>query len=257
MQKVTIRVNTIRGWVLNGEQTVGFGTKDAKGREIGATVKLYTSTNTPRNQEYSCLSKSDAKRLTAELLPAGFVYGYVPQATRNGKDYGPLQRPRFFASREARDADVRRYFKQADARAHGADVTATLLRGPGDPPMKRIIDFTPGEARALLHRLESGTIGDAIDNPEAELRCAAMAVTLKSRQPFVCLYEGGIAQARRELDLAILEDCIEGSTWVAVHDTGDHTPQATSAAYRCLQRAANKIARAFDKPPFYFEVPRA
>lgn len=114
----TIRANNFRGWVLNGEDSQAFGIHDLKGREVGAAVKCYTATNTPHDREYGPhYSQSDLDRLAAKLLPAGFVYGYVPQATRAGKAYGAAQDIRFFASREGRDADVRRYFAEAAKRA--------------------------------------------------------------------------------------------------------------------------------------------
>lgn len=125
----------------------------------------------------------------------------------------------------------------------------------------RLINFTKGEAAALLHRLEAGTLAEVLtDDPEyahsadaIEERCTNFAAQLKSRAPFVCLHNVG--DPLRDLDLDILGDCIEGSTWVAVNDTGSH--QAGTAAYYTLKRAAAKICAAFDKSPDLLEVPRA
>lgn len=129
--------------------------------------------------------------------------------------------------------------------------------------MSRLINFTKGEALALLHRLEAdGCIADALEDEgtardTVEDRCNEFARDLKTREPFVCVHPEG--EPLRELDLAILTDAVEGSTWVAAHDPRDdtrNTPQGKTAAGATLKRAALKICKAFGQPPFYIDVPR-
>lgn len=115
--------------------------------------------------------------------------------------------------------------------------------------MARLINFTRGEARALLHRLESGTLAEfAGDCPSdwVEARCAYFARDLKTREPFVCVHPEGTPG--RALDLALLTECIEGSTWPAV-------AASPRGAYLCLRRAALKITTVFRTSPYAIDIP--
>lgn len=118
--------------------------------------------------------------------------------------------------------------------------------------MQRLVNFTKGEAAALLHRLSSDAVADALaENPRDALaidaRCAEFIETLGTSCPFVVLRHDPHGRAQ---DLDILTDCVEGSTWVAVHTS-------PTAARQALKRAALKICAAFDKSPYFIEVPRS
>jgi hypothetical protein len=76
-----------------------FGTADAKGRAIGAMVVL-------SNGEYE----------NPDVF-VGRVFGFRPQATRDGDSYGALQNERWFATVTERDAEVTKYLANARKRA--------------------------------------------------------------------------------------------------------------------------------------------
>lgn len=116
------------------------------------------------------------------------------------------------------------------------------------------IMFTRGEARALLHRLEVwDCIADALDNPAAGERAEEMERELRN-----CGYLH--VDTDSALDLDVLTDCIESSTWPAIHDPDGHTDntrQAHAGAVRCLHGAMLKVAQAFGKSPERFDFPQA
>lgn len=124
--------------------------------------------------------------------------------------------------------------------------------------MPRSLNFTRGEARAVLHRLETwDCIADALEATHDPAVVAARAEELERE-----LRNNGALLVREGsgLDAAILVDCIESSTWPAIHDPAgntDNTPQAYNGAVRCLHAACIKIAAAFGLDPDSIEFPPA
>lgn len=120
--------------------------------------------------------------------------------------------------------------------------------------------FTAKEADFLLHRL---TIADAMaecliadadeDEPMLdaqvtliEHRIDEVAHELSTRITYVNRYTTHYVDVdpASELDEAILVDAVEGSTWYGSMEGA--TPVERAAAYRVMERAAAKIAAAFD-----------
>lgn len=102
--------------------------------------------------------------------------------------------------------------------------------------MTRLINFTRGEARALLHRLERG----GYDYP-AKARVELFVADLQLHA-FVCV-AGPARAATRMLDKQILSDAV--TQW-----------EGPPEAVRCLWNARTKIAAAFDVPPESIPFPQ-
>lgn len=124
------------------------------------------------------------------------------------------------------------------------------------------INFTPGEARALLHRLESwDCICEVFADTEGLEHLASDAAGRTSELARELQATGAVTvDADSELDREILVEAIEGSTWPAIHDpegNTDNTRQAHTAAVRCLASARDRIAATFGMAPSDIDLPRA
>lgn len=89
------------------QPTIDFGVADAKGRKIGGYVVHYEGFR--KIVEWELWEGSPE----VEVLREGHVYGFRPQATRNGEPYGASQNTRWFTSKAERDAAVAKYFNSA------------------------------------------------------------------------------------------------------------------------------------------------
>jgi hypothetical protein len=83
-----------------------FGVTDAKGRKVGASIKMHT------------LDITDDKRnstngIVAEPHNFGTWYCYSIQSTRNGKDFGASAKTSKFRSRTERDAKAVKAFDRS------------------------------------------------------------------------------------------------------------------------------------------------
>lgn len=97
------------------ERKVSFGIKDERGREIGADIDTGVTTfRLVTQEEWDSQPSWGGGYYT---VPAGDQYWYCPQATRNGKKYGALQRQQFFPTAAERDAAVEKYLANAKKRA--------------------------------------------------------------------------------------------------------------------------------------------
>lgn len=110
---------TLRNSLTDSVRTYGpdesFGVKDRFGRELGASVTLFTAINTPVSWETNF--EPFAQEVAKALLPAGRVYGFTPWSKRDGKPYGASQLARWFATEAQRDAAVVKYLAEARKRA--------------------------------------------------------------------------------------------------------------------------------------------
>jgi hypothetical protein len=126
----------------------------------------------------------------------------------------------------------------------------------------RTIHLTAGEARAILHRLESwDCLRDVFADTDG---LEHLAEPTPDRAEYMAreLRNNGYVHVdpASELDREILVECVEGSTWPAIHhpdnDT-NNTRQAHAGACRCLHGAKLKIADAFGLDPHDIEFPQA
>lgn len=92
------------------EDTVrrNFGVKDRLGREIGGIAYRFreTFTEVPEGQTYHHRGYAP-----------GQYFAFNPHASRNGREYGALQKTQYFTDAESRDAAVELYFRNAEKRA--------------------------------------------------------------------------------------------------------------------------------------------
>lgn len=110
------------------------------------------------------------------------------------------------------------------------------------------IQFTALEVEALRHRLDIGEViaqvfadTDGLDHYAAhdvEVCADVLSALIDPRFPLE-------VDTLDPLDRLVLVEAIEGSTWNAVHDTADVSPQKREAARRALQSAADKLRGAF------------
>lgn len=114
MQTHTVTFNEIRNITDTGRQARHFGVRDTKGRVIGGRVVLFEADRAVVEQQLYVGCKQ------GEVKPAGRVYGYRPNATRDGEWFGAIQGTQWFDSAEQRDAAVVRYFANAEKRAKKA-----------------------------------------------------------------------------------------------------------------------------------------
>lgn len=122
------------------------------------------------------------------------------------------------------------------------------------------IAFTPAQARALLHRLESwDCICEVFSDTEGLEHLANDAAARTTELARELEATGAVTvDADSELDREILGEAIEGSTWAAIHDPENdtnNTRQAHTAAVAALRGARDRIAAAFGMAPRDIEVP--
>lgn len=121
------------------------------------------------------------------------------------------------------------------------------------------IQFTPKEAEALMHRLGCFDCLEEVFADSDELEHLTPQVDARARQLSDEIQRtGGVTvDPASELDRELLIECLEGSTWVAVHDFPGASPQSVAAAERTLRRLADKIAPAFCCAPEDLSLPGA
>jgi hypothetical protein len=90
--------------------THNFGVFDTKGREIGTRIETSWVDVVPHDG-------TEPRWQGSLRLPVGRHYAFEPHSTRDGKLFGALQRPQFFASENERDAAVNAYIERARKRA--------------------------------------------------------------------------------------------------------------------------------------------
>jgi hypothetical protein len=87
---------------------IPFGVTDAKGREIGVSISItpVTVTESPEGARsyYTCFNE------------AGEYISVRVSATRNGKEFGSYQSPKFFKTESDANVEVERRVKSARAR---------------------------------------------------------------------------------------------------------------------------------------------
>lgn len=111
MEQHLIKFNRIEKIERTGQQKHGFGVRDSKGRVIGAMVSLFEGERTlVEHKVWIGCAQGPVKA-------AGHVYGFTPQATRDGESYGASQAARTFDSAKERDEAVATYFSKAQKRA--------------------------------------------------------------------------------------------------------------------------------------------
>jgi hypothetical protein len=120
-----------------------------------------------------------------------------------------------------------------------------------------IIEFTKAQADAVSHRLDLFDIFAQVFADTDGMEHLAGAADERAREMSVELYLTGAVTVDpgSELDEAILSDCIDGSTWVAVHDTTGADPRSVAGAIKSLTNAARKIEVAFGLPAGELSVP--
>lgn len=94
--------------------TKGQPLRDSSGRQVGARVQLLRETFADGTSQLNRMGWG------GWMYPAGTWEAYVPTALRNGKPYGPTQRPTLWSTPERRDHEARRYLIQAARRAFKA-----------------------------------------------------------------------------------------------------------------------------------------
>lgn len=110
--------------------------------------------------------------------------------------------------------------------------------------VSQLLIFTPSQVRALLHRLDLGDVFAEVFADTDGLEHLAGDAEARARSMSRELTFGGtlVSDPSSELDREILCECIAGSTWFAVHDNADTSPQARASAARALSGAAAQIS---------------
>ena len=114
-----------------------------------------------------------------------------------------------------------------------------------------MLRFTTGETQAILHRLEIGECiaevfadTDGIEHlaPLVEARAREMAFQLSKTHNIE-------SKGDCELDMEILVDCLDGSTWYEVHEGyGEASNQKLTAITNSLRSAAAKVEAFYNIP---------
>lgn len=101
----------IEDYKTEGVERRDFGIKDGKGRSLGANAVKCSGirVSTKRMLHISCQQDP--------LKPEGPVYGFRPQAQRNGEAFGAVQSTRWFETPADRDAAIAKYFVMAEKTA--------------------------------------------------------------------------------------------------------------------------------------------
>lgn len=107
MKTKIFKRNLIENIKSDVQDTINFGVRDQRGRMIGGYVVKHQGDRKIVELE---LWEGHQER---EVLPEGKVFGFRPQATRNGEPYGASQNERWFDSEAKRDAAIASYFNSA------------------------------------------------------------------------------------------------------------------------------------------------
>ena len=93
--------------ITTSNEVVAFGATDSKARAVGAQIRHIEADwiETPQGQ-YGYVNDR-----------RGRWFGFQPHATRNGVNYGAVQKWRWFATIEAREAAIAKYLADANKRA--------------------------------------------------------------------------------------------------------------------------------------------
>jgi len=86
-----------------------FDLLDERKRSMGAEIRTFEITRT-RIKKIPCGYECTIGEL-------GFFYGFIPQATRNGKPFGPAQFGSEFRTKAELDKAIEKYLKSARKRA--------------------------------------------------------------------------------------------------------------------------------------------
>lgn len=120
------------------------------------------------------------------------------------------------------------------------------------------ITLTIAQREALMHRLE---LGDCIAEvfQDTEYLTHFSGVEDRAREMVKSVYAYGYLLVHDcELDKAILTECIEGSTYLAMFDPMNHTKNTAKglkAAERVLKNLRKKIADALNIPETDIQLP--
>lgn len=128
-----------------------------------------------------------------------------------------------------------------------------------------IITFTPAEQAALLHRLECADVFQDVfadtDGMEcfadlAEPEAADMARQI-TNYGHVVIDDERFPSLPQQARRYTLIEAIEGSTWIAVHDNNETSPQKLAAARRTLESLARKVESALGMAAGSITTPEA
>jgi hypothetical protein len=88
---------------------VNFGSNDQRGREVGASIRIYEIDFVPAPENYMSWYNMDA----------GHYFGLTFHATRNGVGYGPIQPDKYFKTEAERNLAIEKYLAYATKKAKG------------------------------------------------------------------------------------------------------------------------------------------
>lgn len=114
-----------------------------------------------------------------------------------------------------------------------------------------MLRFTAGEVQAILHRLAiEECIADVFRDTDGMEHLAPL-VEARAREMALQLCKTHNIESREdcELDREILVDCLDGSTWYAVHEGyGEANHQKLAAVATSLKSAAAKVEAFYNLP---------
>ena len=118
-----------------------------------------------------------------------------------------------------------------------------------DEANSEVIRLTKSQAAAVLHRLEIGdTIAEVFGDTDGMEHLMSGAFARAEEMAKELRRDGTITvDPGSELDEAILTDCIDGSTWCAIHE--DDSYQKRQAVANALYAAAACFEQAFGLEP--------
>jgi hypothetical protein len=115
----------------------------------------------------------------------------------------------------------------------------------------KLLKFTKSEADAILHRLDIGeVIEECFYDTDGMEHLAPFVVTRAKELSAMISETGGVTIGlSSELDREILVDCLDGSTWYAVHEGyGEASSQKLASIVGALTGAAEKVEDFFGIP---------
>jgi hypothetical protein len=117
--------------------------------------------------------------------------------------------------------------------------------------MLKTISFTPKQANALNHRLSCYDCLEGVFQDTPWLMHLVPFVWDRATELSGQLDKTSTitVNSDSQLDREILFECIEGSTWVGVHDYPGASKRSVAAARTTLKQLTDKIAPVFNRDP--------
>lgn len=109
MQAETATIITGVNLIDEGTERHDFGVTDAKGRQVGASIRRWVRIVSAGEKVWHCATRSH--------LSAGTWYALDVQATRADESFGPVQPVAFYATEAERIAAADKYLAGAKKRA--------------------------------------------------------------------------------------------------------------------------------------------